>query len=87
MEPANFDGTNSIFGPPKGMTEGEVQSIFARIIVEPESNVPVIVTCWKPTKEELTEILRTGRVWLGVFSASLPPVYVSGFEPKYLEPE
>jgi hypothetical protein len=42
---------------------------------------PVLLSCWKLTREELDEINRTGRVWLGIIGRSMPPVLVSGCNP------
>ena len=35
---------------------------------------PVVISCWKLTKEELEEINKTGRVWLWVHGLTMPPV-------------
>ena len=38
--------------------------------------MPVVVSCWKVTPEELAEIQRTGRVWLAIWGESMPPAWV-----------
>jgi hypothetical protein len=49
-----------------------------------EDGAGMLVSCWEPSPEELAEINRTGRVWLGVMcsphSPTQPPVYLSGHD-------
>ena len=47
----------------------------------PASGIPVVVSCWKMTAEELAEINRTGRVWLVVWGVTQPPVSLCGEKP------
>ena len=35
---------------------------------------PVVISCWKLTKEELDLINKTGRVYLTVLGETMPPV-------------
>lgn len=39
------------------------------------------ISCWKPTKEELEEINRTGRVWVYHWGQYLQPHSVGGHNP------
>jgi hypothetical protein len=48
---------------------------------ETEQGVPVVVSCWKVTREELDQIIATGRVWLTVCGETMPPCEVSGTRP------
>ena len=80
MIPANFEEANTIFGPPEGMTEDDVKSIRAYVGEHLDSSA-VTITCWKPTREELDSIEKTGRVWLMIFGKGMPPVAVTGWSP------
>jgi len=40
-----------------------------------------MISCWRLTRAEITEIERTGHVWLHVFGGSHPPVAISGIKP------
>ena len=80
MEPANFPQSNATFGPPKGLTEAEVRSIKAWRGKDSEG-IPVVITCWKPTKAEFEKIKQTGRVWLHVYGEGMQPVIVTGQDP------
>lgn len=45
---------------------------------------PVIISCWQFSKEDLEEIVRTGRVFLTICSTGMPPVSLqteSPFQP------
>lgn len=84
MEPANFDGTNATMGPPNGMTDDQCGTIFAQmttlnLIGGP---MPCTITCWKPSRAELDEIERTGRVWLTVLGHGMPPVILGAEKPS-----
>lgn len=75
MLPCNFDESNITLGPPEGMTEDEVHSLRAY------KGFGQVITCWKPTVEELLEIQQTGRVWLRVMGDTMPPAALSGLNP------
>ncbi len=45
------------------------------------NGVPVVISCWKLTQEELAEFQRTGRVWLTVMGTTMPPVALSALSP------
>ncbi len=84
MELSGFSESNAVLGPPPGMTEASVQSasVFrGRVDIEGAKDVPCVVTCWKVTAEELAEIQRTGRVWLTILGATMPPALVAGVNP------
>lgn len=81
MQPANFDGSNTIFGAPKG-TEHVVAPLYAYRGPRAGDGLPVVVSCWKPSREELEEIMLTGRVWLVVLGESMPPVWLQSQNPQ-----
>lgn len=75
-----FDEDNAVLGPPQGMTEEEVYSLSVYVGNNQDGD-PCVVSCWKPSKDELAEIQRTGRVWLMVMGKTMPPVVLEGFSP------
>lgn len=80
MVPSGFAEENDVLHPPEGKTSAEVTPLsVARGVLETGENA--IVSCWKPTAVELSEILNTGRVWLTVMGDTMPPVAISGFRP------
>ncbi len=80
MIPAAFDQENGVLNPPIGMSSAECEtlSVWRGVL---ENRMPVVITCWKVTKEELEEIQRTGRVWLTVMGTTMPPVIIEGASP------
>lgn len=40
-----------------------------------------VVVCWQLTPEEVLEIVRTGRVWLGIVGQALPATWLLGTTP------
>jgi hypothetical protein len=75
-----FDEDNCVLGPPPGVGEQEVHSLSVFRGVN-DFGQPVVVSCWKPTAEELAEINRTGRVWLIVMGQTMPPAILEGQNP------
>jgi hypothetical protein len=68
-----FTEENAVLDGPPGTTSEQVESLSV-CRCENENGVPVLVSCWKVTKEELEEIQRTGRVWLIVLGHTTFPV-------------
>ncbi len=79
FHPSSFDGSNAVFGPPVGMSENEVYSLVAARIFY--NGQPAVVTCWKPTAEQLEHIKETGRVWVMLMGQSMQPICVSSMNP------
>mgnify|MGYP001585351765 FL=1 len=80
IEPTNFGDSNCILGPPEGLSEDTCKSIFA-YRGEMPSGVKVVVTCWKPNREELQQLLKGARVWLLIMGVNQPPVVLSTNSP------
>ena len=80
--PASFDESNSVLSAPLGMEEKvEPLSVWLGFTDPPEYQQPVVLSCWKLTAEELAEVNRTGRVWLWIWGATMPPAVVNGTHP------
>lgn len=80
MEPSSFPEENLILDKPPGMSYDDCMALS---VFQGEDSVgqPVVISCWKPTKKELEEINRTGRVWLWIYGQTMPPAAVGGFNP------
>lgn len=80
MIPASFHESNHVLDKPEGMTRDQCEALS--VCCCPDSNgFPVVISCWKPTAEELAEIQRTGRVWLMIWGVTMPPACVLGSSP------
>ncbi len=73
MTPTSFAESNRALGRPRDMTEEQCEPLSVYVGVRSDE-LPVVISCWKLTPEELEEINRTGRVWLHVIGRSMPPV-------------
>ncbi|AGH31346.1 hypothetical protein TVVG_00052 [Tetraselmis viridis virus SI1] len=65
-KPVDFNGRNILL---RGNPEAGVSDMYAFRDEKAQS----WWSCWKLTPEELEEVKRTGKVWLGVLSAGAPP--------------
>lgn len=80
MEACGFPQENLVLHPPSGMTADEC-AVLSAFAGQDSAGWPVVITCWKLTAEELAEVQRTGRVWLGVLGQTMPPVWLVGTNP------
>lgn len=80
MEPTSFEQSNVILSPPEGtdLDKCEVLSVFKG---NDRDGQPVVISCWKLTKEELEELVKYGRVWLIVSGETTPPVALTAVSP------
>lgn len=80
MNSCAFNEENAILDPPKGMNQEQCESISV-CLTHTINGLPVTISCWKVTKEELEEIQKTGRVWLVVLGHKMHPVYLTADKP------
>lgn len=76
MFPTAFAEENCVLDKPPQMTPDECEplSVWRGLLT---NGTPAVVSCWKPTKDELEEINKTGRIWLVVFGETMMPVITS----------
>lgn len=75
MLPITFDQSNFTFKKPADMTDEQCGdlSVFKG---KDTGGFPVIISCWKFSKEDLEEIQKTGHVWLSITGSGMPPVSI-----------
>lgn len=76
MNPVKFPEANMKFGPPPGIAESQVMTIFAhqgRILGGSMCGSPVIVTAWKPDAAELERLNKGEPLFLSFVADYLPP--------------
>lgn len=81
MIATSFDESNAVMDTPDGADPEFIQPLSVCFSVSVDWQVPVTVTCWKLTKEELENIQKTGRVWITLLGHGMPPIYPSGLQP------
>lgn len=74
MVPTSFPQSNLVLDPPEGVSVEECAPLSCFRGQIAATKTPVIISCWKLTKEEVDELLRTGRLWLWVYGVTMPPV-------------
>ena len=77
MIPSSFDEANKVLGPYPDFPS-EPLNVFKG---NDDSGTNVYVSCWKPTKEEVDTLLRTGRLYLIVHGKLHPPVALTTDNP------
>lgn len=85
MKSLHFDEANNVFVAPKGMEE----SVFDLHVYKENTDdgVPIILSCWEPSEEEIQYILEHKKVWLWIYGVGMPPVSVDGRYPfKSVQP-
>ena len=80
MFPTDFEQSNTILDKPPDMDRQECDALNVWRGALPNGQ-PVVVSCWKVTKEELAAIQATGRVYLMVWGGTMPPVALLGSDP------
>ena len=80
MIPTSFDESDAFLGPPPGVSDEDCESLSIKRAVTPQGQ-PVVISCWKMTREELEEVNRTGRVWLLIWGQTMPPAALAGIKP------
>lgn len=75
MKPIEFEGNNTLYTKPEGMSDEECGSLPTH----QEGNS--IISCWELSEEDLKKVLVEKKIWLGVLSPVQPPVFLSAQEP------
>jgi hypothetical protein len=77
MLPTSFKGSNFVFTKPQGWTDEQCMDLpvfKGNAKDEDGSEIPVIISCWRMSKEDLEEIQKTGCVYLSITGTGMPPV-------------
>ncbi len=80
MEATSFDESNHVFDKPSSMTYDECNPLSVWIGNDSQQQ-PLVISCFKATREELEEINRTGRVWVIHYGTTLQPHAICGKSP------
>ena len=79
MLPVEFKQQNLVMGSPK---KGDLECLELPVFKgDNYYGQPVFISCWKPNKEELDELMQTGCIWLSIYGQAHPPVWLSTINP------
>jgi hypothetical protein len=73
MLPTTFNGSNFVFTKPKDMTDEQCMDLPV-FRGNDADGMPVIISCWKFSKEDLELIKETGEIYLSITGQGMPPV-------------
>ena len=77
MLPTTFEGSNFVYTKPQGWTDEQCMDlpVFKGVSKDEDGyESPVIISCWKLSKEDFEEIQKTGCIYLSITSHGMPPV-------------
>lgn len=80
MNPVDFAQSNRVYTHPKDMTEKDCQDLHV-CQTEDSNGLPLLISVWQPTPQEVGEILLGKPVYLGVIGSQHPPVFVTAIDP------
>ncbi len=80
MVPVSFEDENVVLAAPPSIRSEQCEVINACMTVQ-DDGLPVTVTCWKFSVEDLERITRTGRMWMVVAGHEMMPVYMTTENP------
>lgn len=75
MIPVYFEGSNVVMGKPSDMTDEQCGSLHAMRGVDADG-FPFFDECWKPSEEEIKEIVSGKAIRIRILSKTLPPIAV-----------
>ena len=78
--PTAFAEETGYLSRPENMTDEQCSPLSVFRGVDNYGN-PIVISCWKLTAQELAEVNRTGRIWLGIVGVTMPPAWVLGESP------
>lgn len=75
MIPVQFKEANFTFTKPDNMTDEQCMSLPV-FRGKDQGGIPVIISCWKLSKEDLDDINKTGQIYLSIAGDGMPPVSI-----------
>lgn len=75
MLPTTFKEVNKIMLKPLGMGDEECGDLPVYKGLD-ANGFPIIISCWKLSREDLEEIKKGGVIWLSIMGNPMPPVSV-----------
>ena len=81
MKPIAFAEANTVLTKPAGMTDEQCASL--PVFKGEMGGMPVLLSCFEMSDEELLRIIETKRIWLYVFGDRQPPVALTDRPPLW----
>lgn len=81
-EPIKFQQANDVLLPPENMTEEQCATLPIFRGKTSDMISDCVVSCWQLSDEELEEVKRTGKVFVGALGKTHPPIFIMGKFPQ-----
>jgi len=82
---ASFDESEAVLGRPNDVRADDCDPLcISRRLIQ---GFAAVISSWKLTQEELDEVNRTGRIWVGVMGITMPPIMVGGNKADFVTPD
>jgi len=84
MQGVSFPQQTTVYGKPAGWKDEDcyglpvAQTVYLKSEDKPEA---CLISCWQLSPEELIEVQKTGKVYLSITGAGMPPVCIYGISP------
>lgn len=76
MNPTQHPSNNKVFGAPEGWDQQTMPCQALPVTVQLVDDQPCIVSYWRPTADELAQLVAGGLVGLHIYGRGMPPVWV-----------
>lgn len=84
MQGVKFPQQTTVYGKPEGWKDEDCYGLPVNQAYYQNSNgygVPCLISCWQLSPEELEEVKRTGKIFLSITGAGMPPVSLYTADP------
>lgn len=88
MQGVKFPQQTTIYGKPAGWKDEDCYGLpvaQAYYFNSEKGSVPCLISCWELTPEELTEVQKTGKIYLSITGTGMPPVCLFAENPFPVE--
>ncbi len=76
MKAVDFEHANITMQKPEGMSEEDCYDVRACVCLS-TNDLPMVVTKWEITEEDIEKIRKMGGVYLGIVGSTMPPAFVT----------
>lgn len=75
--PVKFPQSNDLLRRPSGMTEDQCADLpIWRGVTAHDMATPMLISCWELSPEEMEQINRTGKIYVGAIGQTHPPIFI-----------
>lgn len=76
MKPVEFEGQTTLLAPPPGTPRGTCGALPVKVVRDKTPFGGSMLSCWKPSPEDLAALNAGAHVVLAVYGGGHPPVWL-----------